>query len=366
MNLPLVSLIVPVYNRQTSIEVCLKSVLNLEYTHFEVLVIDDGSTDDSLDIIRRVAATDTRIKVIVQKNSGVSVARNHGLDEAKGEWIGFIDSDDAVMPCHLDIIRDEQGSHADLLMVKHTSGQYFDGVIKLHVSDGMNKRTEHPVAATYLFNDFDPFENPFFPIWNKFFNHTLIERHHIRFDCTLSLGEDQEMLCRYLLYAGKIVHYSRPSYINLEWPGLIHLGSKLREPSDYLYNQKCNYKALCSVIPVGKGKTEWYSIHYGINRPITRIFYNYTKLKNHKKLCRGELLKFTQKEIIPFIASIDITEGNAREANVRFVRRLLLSYGARPAIIWCYIYNVYIQFTDCLYRGGRKLKKIVGNDLHSR
>lgn len=48
MNLPLVSLIVPVYNRQTSIEVCLKSVLNLEYTHFEVLVIDDGSTDDSL------------------------------------------------------------------------------------------------------------------------------------------------------------------------------------------------------------------------------------------------------------------------------------------------------------------------------
>lgn len=147
---------------------------------------------------------------------------------------------------------------------------------------------------------------------------------------------------------------------------MIHLGSKLREPSDYLYNQKCNYKALCSVIPVGKGKTEWYSIHYGINRPITRILYNYTKLKNHKKLCRGELLKFTQKEIIPFIASIDITEGNAREANVRFVRRLLLSYGARPAIIWCYIYNVYIQFTDCLYRGGRKLKKIVGNDLHSR
>lgn len=67
MNLPLVSLIVPVYNRQTSSEVCLKSVLNLEYTHFEVLVIDDGSTDDSLDIIRRVAATDTRIKVIVSK-----------------------------------------------------------------------------------------------------------------------------------------------------------------------------------------------------------------------------------------------------------------------------------------------------------
>ena len=57
MNAPLVSLIVPVYNRQTSIEVCLKSVLNLEYTHFEVLVIDDGSTDGSLDIIRRVAAT---------------------------------------------------------------------------------------------------------------------------------------------------------------------------------------------------------------------------------------------------------------------------------------------------------------------
>jgi glycosyltransferase involved in cell wall biosynthesis len=52
MNAPLVSLIVPVYNRQTSIEVCLKSVLNLEYTHFEVLVIDDGSTDGSLDIIR--------------------------------------------------------------------------------------------------------------------------------------------------------------------------------------------------------------------------------------------------------------------------------------------------------------------------
>ena len=122
------SLIIPVYNTAEYLADCLNSCMNQHNMalgrDYEIICVNDGSTDDSLDIIRRVAATDTRIKVIVQKNSGVSVARNHGLDEAKGEWIGFIDSDDAVMPCHLDIIRDEQGSHADLLMVNHTSGQF--------------------------------------------------------------------------------------------------------------------------------------------------------------------------------------------------------------------------------------------------
>lgn len=249
MNTPLVSLIVPVYNRRMSIGVCLSSVLKLEYPYFEVLVIDDGSTDGSLDIIRSVADTDDRIKVIVQKNAGVSAARNRGLDEAQGEWIGFIDSDDAVMPWHLNIVRDERESHADLLMVNFASGKYH--TIELCAPVQKNERVEHPVAAAYLFNDFNPFKNPVYPVWNKFFRRALIERHQLRFDCTMSLGEDQEMLCRYLLYAGKIVHYSCPSYINLEWKGLVHLGGKLREPSDYLYNQQRNYEALCSVISIG-------------------------------------------------------------------------------------------------------------------
>jgi len=92
--MPEISVIMPVYNTASYLAQSIESVLNQTYSDFELIIVDDGSTDDSLKIINSYAAKDKRIKVITQENQGQSVARNRALKEAKGKYITFIDSDD--------------------------------------------------------------------------------------------------------------------------------------------------------------------------------------------------------------------------------------------------------------------------------
>lgn len=93
---PLISIIVPVYNVEPYVSKCLESILRQTYQNIEIIIIDDGSTDGGSDICDAYAHKDKRIKVIHQSNEGVSGARNVGLRIAKGEFIGFVDSDDWI------------------------------------------------------------------------------------------------------------------------------------------------------------------------------------------------------------------------------------------------------------------------------
>lgn len=99
MKSPAITVIVPVYNQEHLLKRCVNSILNQDYTDFELILINDGSTDSSSQICDKYASKDSRIRVIHQPNSGVSLARQKGLDCASGEWILFIDSDDYVEPC---------------------------------------------------------------------------------------------------------------------------------------------------------------------------------------------------------------------------------------------------------------------------
>ena len=94
MNSKLISIIIPVYNTAQYLDTCLSSVCNQTFTNLEIIIVNDGSTDSSLDIINKYAEQDLRIVVINQKNQGLSSARNSGLEIANGEFIIFLDSDD--------------------------------------------------------------------------------------------------------------------------------------------------------------------------------------------------------------------------------------------------------------------------------
>jgi len=93
---PFFSVVVPLYNKQAYVRRCIDSVLAQTLCDYEVLVVDDGSTDGGADLVR--ACADARIRVIQQANAGVSAARNRGIDEARGQWIAFLDADDGWMP----------------------------------------------------------------------------------------------------------------------------------------------------------------------------------------------------------------------------------------------------------------------------
>lgn len=101
---PKISVIIPLYNKEKAIENTINSILKQTFTDFELIVADDGSTDNSATIVRKIAATDKRIKYIYKKNGGVSSARNYGLSKSIGEWIVYIDADDEMLPNNLDTL----------------------------------------------------------------------------------------------------------------------------------------------------------------------------------------------------------------------------------------------------------------------
>ena len=107
----MISVVIPLYNKEASIAQSLKSVLSQEYDDFEVVIVDDGSTDGSVGVVE--AMNDPRIRLIKQENGGPSKARNTGVKNAKGEWILFLDADDEMLPGALEYFAKNINKHND-------------------------------------------------------------------------------------------------------------------------------------------------------------------------------------------------------------------------------------------------------------
>ena len=177
----LISVIIPVYNTAPYLPRCLDSVINNDYKNLEIICVNDGSTDSSPEILRGYEKNDSRIKVFDVKNGGVSRARNTGLDNALGEYIAFVDSDDWIHRQYFDILIDfAQEQNADIVSADYieTGGAVDDNNIeKAYVQylgfDGCG-------ALKYK-------QNRFY-VWGKLFSKKAIDS--IRFDKDMSFGED--------------------------------------------------------------------------------------------------------------------------------------------------------------------------------
>lgn len=99
----MISVIIPLYNKAHTIVNTLNTVLNQTYHDFEVVIVNDGSTDNGVEVIKQ-NFNDSRIRIINQKNAGVSAARNRGIQESRGKWISFLDADDEWMPNYLETV----------------------------------------------------------------------------------------------------------------------------------------------------------------------------------------------------------------------------------------------------------------------
>ena len=115
MKNDLISIIVPVFNLKNELPRCLNSILAQSYQNIEVIVVDDGSSDGSVDIMQRYAEKDSRIRPVFQENGGVTSARMHGVREASGQWIGFVDGDDEIEPdMYARLLKNAVAYHADI------------------------------------------------------------------------------------------------------------------------------------------------------------------------------------------------------------------------------------------------------------
>lgn len=178
MDTPKISVIVPVYNVEQYLPRCIDSILVQTFTDFELLLIDDGSTDSSGDICDEYAKKDNRIRVFHKKNGGVSSARNVGLDNAKGEWLAFIDSDDTVDTEYLSLNESED---ADIIEKGFTVCDEFGNVIRhSHVTDKCISSQEE-FFRIYV-------NNWIGPLWNKLIRRSIVKNSH--FNTDVQIGED--------------------------------------------------------------------------------------------------------------------------------------------------------------------------------
>lgn len=145
----MISVIIPLFNKEPIIERSLRSVLSQDYDDFEVIVINDGSTDHSADIVR--SFNDPRIKLIEQENGGPSKARNTGTKHAKGVWIVFLDADDELVPDALSLFHKLSLEHQEVDIFDFNKYLRHDGILKLQYHP-INGYIKNPLKEFYLRN----------------------------------------------------------------------------------------------------------------------------------------------------------------------------------------------------------------------
>lgn len=197
-----VSVIVPVYNSEEYIGTTLDSIINQDFKSFEVIVIDDGSTDNSLEIINQKLSESTiSYNVIHQENSGVSSARNRGIDVAKGNYLVFIDADDFVTENHLSELFNGQTDFSMIQFIKKdgdklSSPHYFDA--ELMSCDEFIKKELN-------------MEMPF-NFWQLMYRASLVNDNGIRFNPDLVYGEDIDFALRTLVFGDEIAISNEATY----------------------------------------------------------------------------------------------------------------------------------------------------------
>lgn len=203
---PKISVVVPVYNAERYLHRCVDSILAQTFTDFELLLVDDGSKDSSGAICDEYAEKDERVIVFHKQNGGVSSARNVGLDNARGEWVTFVDSDDYVSA---DFFDEMMRKSADLIVGHHlhinSRGEISEDDCILPVISISKYSNLRAFLEKYMV--FNVMRTP----WAKLFRRRLIA--DIRFDKTLKCGEDTAFVqqyfarCRSLSVIGNAIYY---------------------------------------------------------------------------------------------------------------------------------------------------------------
>ena len=205
----LITVIVTIYNREKYLKECLDSVKNQTHTNFECIMVDDGSTDGSIDIAKAYSIIDDRFKLIQSEHVGFSAVKNIGLDNAKGSYIIFLDSDDVVYPCWLELLYEAIiNTGADI------STCYYDEYV-----EGKQQRLEEHNSEYYQTNPFYIAEYSFLKmnliyhrfcscyLWNKLVKKEIYD--NIRFKDQIALSDISEIY-KIVDMANKVVQIQTP------------------------------------------------------------------------------------------------------------------------------------------------------------
>lgn len=198
---PLISILSPCYNVEAFLPQCIDSIIKQTYTNLQIVLIDDGSNDDTWSVMQHYAANDTRIEIYHQHNQGVSSTRNNLLDKIKGEYVLFVDSDDWIEPDTIEFLITKALAHsADIVMcamVKNDDTPSSDYTEKLYSKDEFIKDFLYHIKIRGQ-------------LCNKLVKASLLVG--LRFDTSVSYGEDALLCWQFLKHADKIIYSDKQLY----------------------------------------------------------------------------------------------------------------------------------------------------------
>lgn len=236
MNNPLISIIIPAYNVEQYLTACLSSIEQQTYQNYEVILIDDGSIDSTGTICDTVATKDDRFKVIHQKNQGVSVARNKGIEKARGEYIAFIDSDDKITPEYLSSFSLKN----DIEIQGHV---IYENNIQRSVIYSKRK-VQKDVAKVFCLGPFNS------AVWGKIFKTSIIKDNKIVFPVNLCFSEDTIFLLQYIKHCKTLAVFDAAEYIYIKHSG--SLTDKKYPMNDMMLKEKMIVESYKLLFPESK------------------------------------------------------------------------------------------------------------------
>lgn len=242
---PLISVIVPVYNGQDYLEKCIDSIEKQTYKNLEVIIINDGSTDDTAAVCVRLCEAYSNVRVINREDEGVSAARNAGIESAEGSFIAFVDADDRMRPKTLQVLYEcmmRTGSDiAGCGFYSWESEEQWEGFLK--ESYRIHRAVEYG-PADYLKDQLLKGNSR---CWSKLYRRSVIGE--FRFQSGLTIGEDMLFLVRLLPYVRKIAETDYPGYGYFQNPN----GAMNREFSpEYMDQITCWEQAREEVLKIDK------------------------------------------------------------------------------------------------------------------
>ena len=207
---PLISVIVPAYNAEKTIEKCVNSILKSTYNNIEVVVVNDGSSDNTWDVCKRLNKEDNRVIILNKKNGGVSVARNEGIRICRGEQICFVDSDDYIsndMIMELYKRKEKDDSQLSICEYYYVYDEGKKEKVEMYESDSIESREK------YFINMSHNLHSLFYGVlWNKMYDAKIIRKYSIQFRKNVDLGEDVIFNLDYISRANQISIIAKPFY----------------------------------------------------------------------------------------------------------------------------------------------------------
>ena len=275
---PRVSIIIPIYNTRDYLTSCLDSIASQDYSDFECILVDDGSTDGSGLICDDYARKDGRFKVFHKENGGVSTARNFGLEHALGDWVYFVDSDDEILPGGLQALVDCIDNDVDCVVGGYERYGSKGELLEV-VDERLVLTLSQEESLQMLFLNHNCFYSYIGYMWLWLFRREIIQEKELRFDPAIKIKEDTLFIVQYICESNGKTRFSTVPVYKYKMRDSSAMGNlKDKDSPDYLTSMDSviQMHSCIQKLP-GMGKSLYLSAKKEV---VDRVYMIYARMKS--------------------------------------------------------------------------------------